>query len=517
MRAGRARLQWLALTLLPAAGMVGLQVRSPQVARASDPGVTHHPNLRPNPAYDLRVTHEAGLKLLRFSTAMANRGRGPLELFPVNDQDSGVTQAFQRLFTHDAAGNWYETGTQLIGTFSFHPEHDHWHFEDFASYRLRDVAADGSVGSTVLTSSEKVGFCLVDGPRVETIPEPSTGHEYIDCGPGATVGISAGFADVYTWGLPGQHVDVTGLPDGNYWLQIMADPANAINEGGPAAKADNSSFVKFRLSGDEVLPPGPDPLPGGGRLEEDDPAVQYAGDWYSNTFTGTGVRWIGYRDEWAGIARVQLDGQPIVSVDTYASPAQFQALLYSAQGLADGVHTLAIEATGTRNQASAGEWIWLDAFEVTSLEPSPSPSPTPTPPPPPPPGASRIEESDSTAVSYTGDWFTNLLAGHREGGAVLSMEAGARATLVFTGTGVSWIGYRDEWSGIARVYLDGVQIATVDTYASPAQYQAVLPLAEDLAFGTHTLAIEVSGEQNPLSGGAWVWVDAFEVTNAGGP
>ena len=38
------------------------------------------------------------------------------------------------------------------------------------------------------------------------------------------------------------------------------------------------------------------------------------------------------------------------------------------------------------------------------------------------------------------------------GDAVLSMDAGARATFTFTGSEIRWIGTRDEWSGIARVF-----------------------------------------------------------------
>jgi len=48
------------------------------------------------------------------------------------------------------------------------------------------------------------------------------------------------------------------------------------------------------------------------------------------------------------------------------------------------------------------------------------------------------------------------------------MDGGARATATFSGSEVRWIGYRDEWSGIANVYLDGQLKGTVDTFASPA-------------------------------------------------
>jgi hypothetical protein len=92
------------------------------------------------------------------------------------------------------------------------------------------------------------------------------------------------------------------------------------------------------------------------------------------------------------------------------------------------------------------------------------------------------------------------------------MSTGASATLTFTGTAVSWIGYRDEWSGIARVILDGRFIANVDTYLTPARAQAVTYAIKNLASGTHTLTIQVSGKKNNSSGGRWVWIDAFDVT-----
>jgi hypothetical protein len=94
----------------------------------------------------------------------------------------------------------------------------------------------------------------------------------------------------------------------------------------------------------------------------------------------------------------------------------------------------------------------------------------------------------------------------------MSTDANARATVTFTGTAVSWIGYRDQWSGNARVYVDGILKATVDTYASVPQSQAVLYAATGLDSGAHSLAIEVAGTHDAGSGGNWVWVDAFAVT-----
>jgi len=115
-------------------------------------------------------------------------------------------------------------------------------------------------------------------------------------------------------------------------------------------------------------------------------------------------------------------------------------------------------------------------------------------------------------VRYSGTWSPNGLSVHSGGSAVLSRTSGSKAILTFTGTAVSWIGYRDQSSGIAKVILDGRLIASVDTYLNPAQAQAVTYSIKNLASGTHTLTIQVTGRKNGSSGGSWVWVDAFDVT-----
>jgi hypothetical protein len=340
-------------------------------------------------------------------------------------------------------------------------------------------------------------------------------------------------ATVDTYASPAQYqaelFAASGLASGSHTLEIEVAGRAGELSGGAWVWVD-----AFEVSGGPEPSPSPTatptatPPPGGGRIEQDDAAVSYSGTWYANalaghsggsaalsaeagsratlSFSGTGVRWLGYRDEWSGVARVYLDGVLAATVDAYASPAQYQAVLFAADGLPSGTHSIAIEVTGAASELSAGPWIWVDAFDVIS---GPGPSPTPTPTATPPAGG-RVEQ-DGAGVSYTGTWYPNLLAGHSGGSAALSAEAGSRATFTFTGTGVRWVGYRDEWSGIARVYVDGALAATVDAHASPAQYQSVLFSAEGLGSGSHTLAIEVTGASGPASGGAWVWIDAFDV------
>ena len=90
------------------------------------------------------------------------------------------------------------------------------------------------------------------------------------------------------------------------------------------------------------------------------------------------------------------------------------------------------------------------------------------------------------------------------------MEASSSVSFVFTGTAVSWIGYRDEWSGIAEVRLDRRPSLTVDTYSSRVVARAALYTIEGLPRGTHTLTIKPTGRHGPASAGSWIWVDAFD-------
>src|SRR5205823_4841380 len=121
----------------------------------------------------------------------------------------------------------------------------------------------------------------------------------------------------------------------------------------------------------------------------------------------------------------------------------------------------------------------------------------------------RVEQN-SSAVAYTGTWNTNNGAFNSGGSAVLALDRGSRATFTFTGTAVKWIGYKDGWSGIANVYVDGTLQGQVDAYSAADQAQAVLFTMSGLSSGTHTLAVEVTGTKNTASSSSWIWVDAFD-------
>ncbi|HLF37050.1 MAG TPA: lysyl oxidase family protein, partial [Anaerolineales bacterium] len=62
-------------------------------------------------------------------------------------------------------------------------------------------------------------------------------------------GLSVGWADVYDHYLPGQSIDISGLPDGIYALMSTADPYNLIQE---SDETNNAAVVYLEIKGTQV-------------------------------------------------------------------------------------------------------------------------------------------------------------------------------------------------------------------------------------------------------------------------
>src|SRR5947199_5257569 len=105
----------------------------------------------------------------------------------------------------------------------------------------------------------------------------------------------------------------------------------------------------------------------------------------------------------------------------------------------------------------------------------------------------RIEENDAS-ITYSGIWGRHVNTSLSGGSAMTSNDQGARAVVSFTGTGISWIGLADEWSGPADVTIDG-RLSTVNTSSEVTRYQVMLFTVSGLANGPHKLSIEVRDER----------------------
>src|SRR3989442_7559617 len=136
---------------------------------------------------------------LRYTHHTANLGDGPLEIQPQYDATTDTARASQRLYTKSTSGIWSIASiVPLVGRFVYHPAHGHYHYP-FAQFGLYQVAADGSVGASVVMSP-KVGFCLGDDIVVDpSLPNfGARGYSGGFCAdPTHYEGISVGYAAVY--------------------------------------------------------------------------------------------------------------------------------------------------------------------------------------------------------------------------------------------------------------------------------------------------------------------------------
>ncbi len=103
--------------------------------------------------------------------------------------------------------------------------HQHYHFEQYADYRLLDRQGN------LVAEGHKQAFCLVDlwqlDPNQWPVANPHRNPQFTDCG---FQGISSGWADIYSRDLPCQWIDITGVPSGVYTLSARVNPARAVEE-----------------------------------------------------------------------------------------------------------------------------------------------------------------------------------------------------------------------------------------------------------------------------------------------
>ena len=128
------------------------------------------------------------------------------------------------------------------------------------------------------------------------------------------------------------------------------------------------------------------------------------------------------------------------------------------------------------------------------------------------------DDDTSSALQYSGTWShvanQPYTGGDYQQSESFSDTTGDSVSVSFTGTAVRWIAPTANNHGIADVYLDGTQVATVDGYSAGNAFQQVQYTASGLSDTAHTLKIVVSGQKNPASSGTFVSIDAIDIPTA---
>jgi hypothetical protein len=195
--------------------------------------------------HDFRTV--GGRLLLRLTNGTANVGDGPLYLYGVTPGNGDGTQDVrQRVYRED--GSFFE---RLAGRFVYHPDHNHIHFENWCQYRLRQRIGTDGVGD-IVAEGAKTSFCILDLQVYNrSLPNFDPDGRFRSCS--TTIqGLSVGWVDVYDRTLAGQSIDITGVPDGFYWLESEVDPDDGVLE---ESESNNVTRIPITLGNPSTVNP----------------------------------------------------------------------------------------------------------------------------------------------------------------------------------------------------------------------------------------------------------------------
>lgn len=226
-------------------GSVSYQPRASEpTGRAMVPAGAPLPDLRALPAYGIQIVHG---NFLAFSATVWNGGPSPLVVDGFRRPHRAMMHAYQ--YFYDADGN--EVGHAPAGTMEWDPRpgHMHWHFTDFARYRLLD--ADKSA----VVRSRKEAFCLAATDAVDyTVPDadwrPYNTDLQTACGAHTAISVrevlTTGSGDTYGQWRPGQSLKLTDLPNGKYFIEVAANPFDRLHE---TSTDNNVAYRKVWIGG----------------------------------------------------------------------------------------------------------------------------------------------------------------------------------------------------------------------------------------------------------------------------
>lgn len=210
------------------------------------------PDLLAIPATDFQIEEVESdgntKRLLRFSQAFGNIGRGALQVRRGQSarycRGKNRAIAYQDIFLRDGS----KRSIPLKECMIYHPVHKHWHVANIARYDLCEVDTEtGGIGA-VVSSSDKISFCLIDEIPLDRSQYrgPRYRKYYTSCHTRIS-GIRPGWADEYDYKVYGQWVDITDLEDGVYYLRTTVNPKKLLRE---RTYRNNVAWVKIRIEDD---------------------------------------------------------------------------------------------------------------------------------------------------------------------------------------------------------------------------------------------------------------------------
>ncbi len=243
------RLPILAAVLLAAAALpAATQAKVENPCQGPEAHELLCPNLRIGAPSELYV-QDAGLgrQLLRATSDVRSRGRGPMELRGHRD-GRRTMRTNQRIYR--VGGGHLDVRSQATLNFTnvgYYWGGSYWKVHQLARFELRRASPGGELGPVVRVGP-KLNYCMRDLERTRPgAHSPSTRH-YPGCNQNpyqdhVTLGTSVGWSDIYPADYDKQWVNVAGLR-GCFALTMTVDPQHLLFE---SNENDNTSRRLVRL------------------------------------------------------------------------------------------------------------------------------------------------------------------------------------------------------------------------------------------------------------------------------
>jgi hypothetical protein len=243
----RARLSALGLALAATLLASGPATAAENPCHGPEAASLLCPNLRIGPPADLYIQAGGGRTVLRATSDVRSRGRGPLEL---RGQRNGwrTMRTNQRIYRvggghitvpSDATLRFTDVGNYFGGSY--------WKVHRLAGFELLRVGPQGRVGEVVRTSP-KLNYCLRDLERTRAGRRSPDSRHYPGCNQDpfrdrVALGTSVGWSDIYPADYHQQWIDVSGLR-GCFAFEMTVDPQGLLFE---SDEDDNTSRRLVRL------------------------------------------------------------------------------------------------------------------------------------------------------------------------------------------------------------------------------------------------------------------------------
>jgi hypothetical protein len=218
-------------------------------------GTQQLPDLHMRTLRNFTVQTVNGVKELKFPGVTSNIGNGPFDFTGTRSSSTSTDWSItQKIFRSGGGADF--VASPGVTLYFAGDGHNHWHVKDLDKYELLNSAG------SVIQVGEKHGFCFEDNTSYMNWPGSHAGSPanpvYTPpdaCGvnqPNATSvhhGVSVGWGDTYPATLPDQYIDITGVPNGSYRVQVTADWADWFKE---VSGSNNTSWADITISGTTV-------------------------------------------------------------------------------------------------------------------------------------------------------------------------------------------------------------------------------------------------------------------------